>query len=359
MERNSLMKSEAYSTNLGLYHPIAVHPVEPEYRTAILKYPLAFHSELHYTVSVMSTLRDCAGNSLQGNAMADFALANHPAASDVVFNEIMYSPAEGLSEFIEFFNRSDQVIDMASFQLSVSDEVSGTIKHTITFRNYPYILFPGKYVVIAKDTKNLIHDNKNRYVSTLLEIPELFRLPDDGALLILSDTNSRVIDELIYNSAMHDNLLGHTRGVSLERTNPNKPAGDATNWHSASTASGYATPGYINSQHMDREGDPEISLSSDICSPDNDGTDDEIILHLKINEPGWKASVAVYDVRGIKIRDLAANCLLGANEYLVWDGKDDNNELADMGIYIIQGQLFHPRGEIKNFKKVISILRRL
>ncbi|MFO7369505.1 MAG: lamin tail domain-containing protein [Bacteroidales bacterium] len=352
MERNSLMKSETYSANQGLYHPLAVHPVEPEYSTALLKYPKAFHSELHYTVSVMSTLRDCAGNSLQGNAIAEFALANQPAAGDVVFNEIMFSPAAGLSEFIEFFNRSDQVIDMASFQLSLSDEVSGTIKHTITLRKHPYILFPGKYVVIAKDTRNLIHDNKNRYVSAFLEIPELFRLPDDGALLVLSDTNSRVIDELIYNSTMHDNLLGDTRGVSLERT-------DATNWHSASTASGYATPGYINSQYMDREGDPEISLSSDICSPDNDGTDDEIILHLKINEPGWKASVAVYDVRGMKVRDLAANCLLGADEYLEWDGKNANNEPADMGIYIIRGQLFHPHGKIKNFKKVISIVRRL
>ena len=51
--------------------------------------------------------------------------------------------------------------------------------------------------------------------------------------------------------------------------------------------------------------------------------------------------------------------LLGADEYLVWDGKDDNKEPADMGIYIIQGQLFHPQGKIKNFKKVITIVRRL
>ncbi|MBN1144746.1 MAG: lamin tail domain-containing protein [Bacteroidales bacterium] len=355
----SLNSTGAYSANQGLYHPLIVYPVEPEYSTTLLKYPEAFHSELHYTVSVMSSLRDCAGNSLQGNATADFALAGRPSAGDVIFNEIMFSPAEGLSEFIEFFNRSDQVIDMASFQLSLSDEVSGTIKQTFTFRNHPFILFPRRYVVIAKDTRNLMHENKGRYVSALLEIPELFRLPNEGALLVLSDTNSQIIDELGYNNRMHDNLLGDTHGVSLERIDPYKPAGDATNWQSASTASGYATPGYINSQHMNREVDPGISLSSDICSPDNDGTDDVIILHLNMNEPGWKASISVYDVRGIKVRDLAANCLLGADEYLEWDGKKANNEPADMGVYIIRGQLFHHGGKIKNFKKVISIVRRL
>ncbi len=359
LEYISLNSTEAYSANQGLYHPVAVYPVEPDYSTTLLKYPKAFQSGLHYTISVMSTLRDCAGNSLQGNATADFALANQPSAGDVIFNEIMFSTAEGAAEFIEFFNRSDQVIDMASFQLSLSDEVSGTIQQTITFKNYPFILFPGRYVVIAKDTRNLVHDNKDRYVSSLLEIPELFRLPDEGALLVLSDTSSRIIDELIYNSEMHDNLFGDTHDVSLERIDPGKPAGDATNWQSASTASGYATPGYLNSQHMDSEVDPEISLSSDICSPDNDGTDDEIILHVNMNEPGWRASVSVYDVRGIKIKNLAANCLLGTDEFLVWDGKDANNEPADMGIYIIRGQLFHPRGKIKNFKKVISIVRRL
>jgi hypothetical protein len=359
MEKISLMKSESYSTNQGLYHPVAVYPVEPDYSTTLLKYPDALIPELHYMVSVMSALRDCAGNSLQGNAMADFALANQPVQGDVIFNEIMFSPAEGFSEFIEFFNRSDRVIDLASFQLSLSDEVRGTIKNTLLLKDYSFILFPERYVVITKDARNLIHDNNNRYTSVLLEIPELFQLPNDGALLVLSDTNSRIIDELTYNSGMHDNLLGDTHGVSLERTDPDKPASDASNWHSASTASGYATPGYLNSQHIDRGVDPEISLSSDICSPDDDGTDDEIILHLKMNEPGWKAVVAVYDFRGIKVKNLAANCLLGADEYLEWDGKKANNEPVDMGVYIIQGQLIHSNGKIKNFKKVISIVRRL
>ncbi len=359
MEGISLRSSETYSANQGLYHPTAVYPVEPDYRTALLKYPKAFHSELRYTVSVMSTLRDCAGNLLKDNAMADFALANQPAAGNVIFNEIMFSPAEGLSEFIEFYNRSDKVIDLASFQLSLSDEISGTIKNTLLLKNDPFILFPGRYLVIAKDTRNLTHNTMDRYVSAVLEIPELFQLPDEGALLVLSDTNYRIIDELIYNSAMHDNLLGDTHGVSLERIDPGKPASDANNWYSASTSSGYGTPGYVNSQHLDRDNDPEISLSSDICSPDDDGTDDEVILHMKVNNPGWKASIAVYDVHGIKVKDLAVNCLLGTDEYLEWNGKKANKEPADMGVYIIQGQLFHSSGKIKSFKKVISIVRRL
>lgn len=359
MKCTSLMSIEAYSANQGLYHPAEVYPIEPDYRTTILKYPEAFKSGLQYAVSVMNSLSDCAGNLLQGNAMAEFALAEQPSAGDVIFNEVMISPAEGASEFIEFFNRSDKVINFSSFQLSLSDEISGTIKKTVSFKNKPFILFPERYVVIIKETRNLLPKIIDRYASTLLEIPELFQLSNEGAVLVLSDSSFRIMDELIYSSAMHDNLLRDTHGVSLERVDPNRPTGDATNWHSASTSSGYATPGYLNSQHVTRGDDPEISLSSDICSPDHDGTDDEIMLHLKMNDPGWKANIAVYDVHGTKVRDLAANCLLGADEYLIWDGHKANNEPADMGIYIIQGQLFHPHGKIKNFKKVISIVRRL
>ena len=359
MECTSLMSIEAYSANQGLYHPAEIYPVEPEFRTALLKYPEPFRSGLHYAVSVMNSLRDCVGNSLQGNAMAEFALAEQPSAGDVIFNEIMISPSEGVSEFIEFFNRSDKVIDFSSFQLSLSDEISGTIKKTVSFKNNPFILFPERYVVITKDARDLLQTNNGRYISVLFEIPELFHLPDEGAMLVLSDTSSRIIDELIYSSAMHDNQLRDIHGVSLERIDSERPASDVLNWHSASTSSGYATPGYLNSQHVTRGDDPEISLSSDICSPDHDGIDDEIMLHLKMNDPGWKANIAVYDVHGTKVRDLAANCLLGADEYLIWDGHKANNEPADMGIYIIQGQLFHPHGKIKNFKKVISLVRRL
>ncbi len=359
MECTSLMSIEAYSANQGLYHPTEVYPVEPDYSTTLLKYPEAFRSGFHYAVSVMNSLSDCAGNLLQGNAMAEFALAEQPSAGDVIFNEIMISPAEGASEFIEFFNRSDKVIDFSSFQLSLSDEISGTIKKTVSLKNNPFILFPERYVVITKDARNLLQTNNDRYISVIFEIPELFHLPDEGAVLVLSDTSSRIIDELIYSNAMHDNLLSDTHGVSLERIDTDRPASDVLNWHSASTSSGYATPGYMNSQHVNRGDDPEISLSTDFCSPDHDGIDDEIMLHLKMNDPGWKANIAVYDVHGIKVRDLATNCLLGADEFLEWNGYKANNEPADMGIYIIQGQLFHPHGKIKNFKKVISIVRRL
>ncbi len=359
MERASLISPEAYSINQVLYHPADVYPVEPNFSTLLLKYHGAFKSGLQYTVSVMRSLRDCAGNQLQGNAMADFALTTQPAAGDVIFNEIMVSPDEEKPEFIEFFNKSDKVIDFSSFHLSLSDEISGTSKKTLSFRNHPFILFPERYAVITKDALKLLQANNGRYISAILEIPELFQLPNEGALLVLSDTSFQIIDELIYNDKMHDNLLSDTHGVSLERIDPDGPTSDALNWHSASTSSGYATPGYQNSQNIARGDDPEISLSSDICSPDHDGTDDEIMLHLKMNEPGWKASIAVYDVHGIKVRDLATNCLLGADEFLEWNGYKANNEPADMGIYIIQGQLFHPHGKIKNFKKVISIVRRL
>jgi hypothetical protein len=358
MDYSSLSSRENYSVNNGLLHPLEVYPVEPDFKTTVLRYPFPFKSSLIYTVTVIDALHDCAGNQLSGNAFSDFAVSQSPQKTDVVINEILFNPANNTSAFIELYNRSGNVVDLSSFSLGQADDRSGVVSKTLDFIQHSFILFPGNYVAITNFAEDLPHNSFRANPRSVLEHPDLFTFPVEEGLVVLMDTAFEIMDELHYSKLMHDPILTNAKGVSLERIDPNAPSDDPFNWHSASTSSGYSTPGMQNSQAITHDGTWEVSLAPDIFSPDNDGIDDFVTLHLQPDEPGWMGTIMVFDVRGTKIKDLIANCLLGADEYFTWDGKCNDERPADAGLYIIYGQITTPTGKNKNFKKVIPLVRK-
>jgi hypothetical protein len=359
MEFTSLSSVSNYSINNGLLHPKAVHPVEPYFSSIVLAYAAHFKPESHYTITLLNSLKDCAGNTLADNAVADFALSQPPESFDVVFNEILFNPQDGNSEFIELFNRSKKVVDLSAFSIALADSRTGIIEKNVLLDNNAYILFPGSYVVITNNAHKLPINSFLINPSVILEQPDMFSLPNEEGFVVLLDTSSQTIDEFHYNCLMHDEMLAGSKGVSLERINPDNPSSDPENWHSASTTSGYATPGFRNSQMILSDDTWSVTMMPEVFSPDNDGVDDLVTLHLQLNEPGWKATITVFDANGRNIKNLITNSMLGTDEYFIWDGKWTDGRSADLGVYIIYGELFSPNGKTKNFKKVIPLVRKL
>jgi gliding motility-associated-like protein len=156
---------------------------------------------------------------------------------------------------------------------------------------------------------------------------------------------------------MHSEFLNHTKGVSLERISCDLPSSSLSNWHSASSSAGYSTPGFPNSQDLPATEREEIITISETFSPDNDGTDDLMHLYINLREAGWKASIMVFDRHGRKIRDIATNSLLGTEEQFTWDGTCNSRQKAGIGIYLVYAELITTNGEVKNFKKVVTLIR--
>lgn len=360
MDSSSISSPWLYSVNNDLLHPASVDPVDPEYNRTELKYHASFKPGLKYSVFIQNTLRDCSGNSILNSQKADFAVPESPVIFDVVINEILYHAAEGTSEFIELFNRSDKVLDLSAFAIVLLDRITGKMKKTISMENNPYLIFPDHYVVLTRNAKNLPQNCIDLYPSAIVEKPDLFILPDDGGIIALMDKGSQTIDEVGYNDYMHDEMLTSTDGVSLERADADEPSDDPRNWHSAATTAGYSTPGVQNSTakmpEMERE---EITLFPDVFSPDDDGVDDFVTLNLKLPEQGEMASVSVYDLYGKKIRTIISGALLGSDESLVWDGRGNDDHLADMGIYIVYVELITHKGQVKKYKKVVTLAKKL
>jgi hypothetical protein len=181
----------------------------------------------------------------------------------------------------------------------------------------------------------------------------------DDDVVTLSDANFNVIDNFKYTAKMHFPLLVTTKGVSLERIDFNRPTNDKTNWNSAAEAVGFATPAYRNSQYLQADGGSGVTIPNPLFSPDNDGYNDVLNISYKLDEPGKAANVYIYDSKGRQVRYLIRNEQLAQDGTLSWNGINDDNEKAPIGIYVVYVELFNLSGKVNKYKLSCTLAGKL
>ena len=116
---------------------------------------------------------------------------------------------------------------------------------------------------------------------------------------------------------------------------------------------------YKNSQYEANEELPgAITVTPEIFSPDNDGTDDFATINYSFSSPGNVANITIFDATGRAVRYLERNALSGIKGYYRWDGLDDKDRKLPQGIYIIYTEIFNTEGKKKQFKNTIVLARR-
>ena len=220
----------------------------------------------------------------------------------------------------------------------------------------PKLILPNEFILLTSDGEAVDNDYMNSVTSAFLEMESMPTYGNDEGEVYLINNLSMVVDSFYYLGDMHFALLNSEDGVSLERIDYNRPNNDETNWHSAAEDVGFATPGYENSQYMKTNTDGgEITVFPLTFSPDNDGVDDVVNISYIFPTPGFVASIIIYDSKGRLIRNLIQNELLGISGTFSWDGIDENNEKARIGIYIIFVEAFDVEGNVKSFKKTVVL----
>ena len=170
--------------------------------------------------------------------------------------------------------------------------------------------------------------------------------------IALALKTGEIIDRFSYTSDMQYPLLTSSKGVSLERISPERPASDRSNWHSAAVSAGFATPAFKNSQYGIAPDDGnEISLSPGIFSPDNDGHDDYLSIAYMFSTSGYNSTVTIFDASGHLVRNLVTNELCGTSGAWTWDGINNRREKAPIGRYIVFVEVFDLQGNVKKFKR--------
>jgi len=223
------------------------------------------------------------------------------------------------------------------------------------------MLLPGGFYVIAADSEKLC----SRYHVPFpgrISVPGHFPSmnPDSGSIVLITNGDSAIIDEMRYYDNWHLPFLENTEGVSLERLNPQLPSGLRANWQSASGTSGFASPGYENSHYASDPGNGiDVQLSSTMISPDNDGKDDFLYIKLNNVEEGTLVKMRIFDISGNLIRIICNSTTASENSMFVWDGTGDNNLRVPMGYYILLSESISISGRHARVKKAIAVAEKL
>lgn len=297
---------------------------------------------------------DCSGN---GNSFSgSFVLPQEPEGNEIIINEILHHNLTGGSDFVELYNRSDKFIDLKDWALG--NHNNDTIA-SLRFVEVNYVLAPDDYVVITRDSA---FQKANYPFSVPGKFIQLASLPsynvDSSTVYVVY--NNQVMDKVSYLRDWHFRLLQSTRGVSLERFDPDGPSNDKNNWHSASETFGFATPGRENSQLQTPNEGGTLNLSSKSFSPDGDGFEDVLLITYELSTPSMLGELTVYDDLGRKTRTLLNNHLMGSEGVVKWDGTREDGNKASIGPYIIQLEALNTEtGDKVSVRKVVTLAGKL
>jgi hypothetical protein len=303
---------------------------------------------------VITNLRDCSGNYIQQafNSLS-FALPESAEAGDLLLNEILFNPRPGGVDFVEIINVSEKYLNLKNWSLANVQEGAAINNRTIT--TLDLIMTPGAYLLFTVDGVML----KNQYPNSQEKNFVTTTLPsmnDDSGSIALVSTDGILMDHFLYVDDFHTPLLKDKEGVSLERISISEFTNAANNWKSASSAAGYATPGYLNSNSRPDSFVDEnaVSIDPEIFSPHVPGLDFAKI-NYQFDQGGFVANIKIVDQQGRLIKEIANNETLSIEGFFRWDGDRDDGSKARRGYYFVWVEVFSLEGTVKNYRKRVVI----
>ncbi|MEY3052600.1 MAG: hypothetical protein RLY31_2385 [Bacteroidota bacterium] len=315
----------------------------------------AIQENVSYELAVGQAVTDCSGRPVEPGTVGIYVLPDSVQPGDLVINELLFNPQSGGVDFVEFHNRSGKVLNLGDLAIgNLRPAVDTSVVAIVSDR----LLFPGSYLAVTADPSDLVIRYRLGDSSVLLknELPAFGADRGNVTLYRSGPTGAAVIDALDYDADMHHPLLEDTKGVSLERRREDMPTQDPSNWQSAAAAVGYATPGYRNSQILDRNAPPGgCALASDHFTPDGDGADDILSALCRFEQGGYLVTAAVYDWDGRLVRRLDDNQLAGEQCLLKWEGETENGLPAQPGLYFLVIRAFHPDGAVFNSRMAVIL----
>lgn len=352
MDSSSLSNPANYQFNNMLDHIQQVNAAGPLFDEAWIKLKAPIQANTIYAIQIKNILTCKKEKTFEG--VVQTGLLKEPTANDILINEILFNPPPDGEDFIELYNQGQAVINVYDLYLSSFNQLGGLNTGYKIGEGY-YNLFPGDYAVVTKDTSFVKKQWPTIKSKKMIQIKSIPSMPDDEGNIAIVNKQGKLIDKMLYTEKMHDPFISDPSGVSLERIQFTMSSADPTNWHSASSTSGYGTPTLENSQHNK----PLIyavafQTTSKIISPNNDGMDDYLTITYQLNQPGYMCSVFLFGLNGNLISKIADNQLLGTKGSIVWNGLH-REQMLPSGQYIIYIEAFHLNAKTIKEKILIGI----
>ncbi|MBN1182894.1 MAG: lamin tail domain-containing protein [Bacteroidales bacterium] len=345
----SVYEPNSYSVNNTIGNPRKIIPVYPDFTEVLLWFDNSFTTNTLYTLTIEGKVCDCVGNTITEKQEIQFAIPDSAEPLDLIVNEILFDPKGDGVDFVEIYNNSDKILDISHMLIGRKRD---SILDLAALSEKNRLIFPNEFLALTINPEKVLQDYYSSNPTGVLEVNDLPNFSNESDEVVLLARDLSVLDAFAYSADMHYPLLTNIEGVSLERISYERQTNEASNWHSAAETVGFATPAYENSQHLE---DGEISdgftIEPEVFSPDNDGFYDLVRIGYKLDEPGCKVTIRVFDGSGRRICIVADNELLGLEGYFIWDGTNDEGQKAKMGIYIVYIEMISLKGEVTKMKK--------
>jgi hypothetical protein len=238
----------------------------------------------------------------------------------VIVTEFLADPAAPLeSEWVEIYNPSDHAVDLEEW--SLCDLVGCAGLHDIS-------VDPGEYIILCQDSVSF-SSYYNLSNIAIYDISGWRALNNGGDLIMLKNPDSTIVDSIDYET-------GNGNNISWEKIDYGIPGWDSENWHQSLDSTG-STPGGVNSVSGGFPSDFELRLLNKVFSPGIGGEDQYLAMEIKMPRTCY-LTLTVYSLEGRKIRTIYEDQLLASGEYL-YDGRDDDSNYLDVGMYILLAQV--------------------
>jgi hypothetical protein len=358
MDTSSILKLANYEIIETGTNPIVINLINDDQKTIEISFSSPFSKNQFYTLSVSADVQNCLGNKLPEDYAFSFAIPDEINYGDIIINEILFQPLNGGEEYIELYNRSHKFLDFSDLKICLIKDDFPHPPDTNCQRivDKSKLFFPTTYFVISRSPEKVLEQYYTPNPDHFIEMPDLPKLNDDGAIIALKSPANLYIDFAEYNKNMHYPLLNFTQGVSLEKINYDFSGLIHDNWVSASFESGFGTPSYENSQFINfQEEISPITISPHVFTPNNDGRDDLLKIEYHLVKSGYTANIIIFNSNGVKIRNLVSNELMGTEGIFSWNGLNDESEKMPRGIYIVFIELFDLQGNIDQYKETVVL----
>jgi hypothetical protein len=249
------------------------------------------------------------------------------APGSITFNEIMYDPSDGTSEYIELYNQSNDTIELGG--LLIGDRMPPQSQ-------LPAVsLAPQDYAVVALDTGIWTAFPELRSDKRCIVIKASWTLSNSGELLRLANPDGSMIDSVFYQPAWHFWGLRITKGRSLEKLQPSLPSDAASSWSSSTDPRG-GTPARPNSILPTSNGTTRLDASPNPFSPtSSDVRQQQTMITYRLPWQSARVTLRIFDPSGIPIRELANGQYSGAEGAFLWDGRNSEGFAVGAGAYVL------------------------
>ncbi|QHT66885.1 hypothetical protein GXP67_09560 [Rhodocytophaga rosea] len=328
-------------------------PVSPFLREVQLQLATPLVKKVMYTLSVKNSM-DCNGN-ISSTLLSDaFTMPEQGDSMDIIINEVLFNPHTGGADFVEIFNRSSKYINLRNWQLADWEEDS--VSNARPVAEIDFIMPPHSYLILTSNKASIRENYPKAVEENFLMMETLPTYTDEAGSVILLNNLGKITDRVDYAEDMHFSLIDDVEGISLERINPDGASNTSSNWHSAASAEGYATPGYQNSQFLATT-QPVFAFNifPKVFTPDEDGRDDFTTFNYKFDLHGNVATISIFDVQGREVKKIARNQLLATEGFYSWDGTNEQGAKVRTGAYIIHFILFDISGKKQFFKERVIV----